>query len=49
LALRSSWANWEELGVDGEAADSAVFYAAEEFDEAFEVHRFLKDVLHDFV
>src|SRR6202041_2222759 len=25
------------------------FYAAEELDEAFEVHRFLKDVLHDFV
>ena len=35
--------------VDGETADGAVFYAAEEFDEAFEVHRFLKDVLHDFV
>ena len=36
-------------GVDGEAADGAVFYAAEEFDEAFEVHGLLEDVLHDFV
>ena len=35
--------------VDGEAADGAVFDAAQDFDEAFEVHRFLKDVLHDFV
>ena len=42
-----------ELGgdgrVDGEAADGAGFDAAEDFDEAFEVHRFLEDVLHDFV
>ena len=36
-------------GIDGEAADGAFFYAAEKFDEAFEVHCFLKDVLHDFV
>ena len=34
-------------GVDGEAADGAFFYAAQEFDEPFEVHRFLKNVLHD--
>ena len=35
--------------VDGEAADGAVFYAAEEIDEAVEVHCFLQGVLHDFV
>ena len=35
--------------VDGEAADGAGLDAAEDFDEAFEVHRFLQDVLHDFV
>src|ERR1700751_943688 len=35
--------------VDCQTADGAVFYTAEEIDEAFEVHGFLKDVLHDFV
>ena len=35
--------------VDCEAADGAVLDAAEDFDEAFEVHRLLQDVLHDLV
>ncbi len=36
-------------GVYCEAADGAVLYPLEDIDEAFEVHRLLKDVLHDLV
>ncbi len=35
--------------VDGEAADTAVLDAAEDFDEAIEVHGLAENVLHDFV
>ncbi len=36
-------------GVDGEAADGAALDAAQDLDEAVEVHRFVQDVLHDLV
>ena len=35
--------------IDGEAANAAVLDAAQHFDQAFEVHRFLQHVLHHFV
>lgn len=36
-------------GVDCEAADGASSDSPQELDEAFEVHGFLEDVLHDFI
>ena len=35
--------------IDGEAADGSVFDSAEDFDQAFEIHRFLEDVFHHLV
>ena len=35
-------------GVHRNAADSAIFHAAEEFFHAFDVHGFSEDVFHDF-
>ena len=50
MALRSSWANCDGSGgIDCEAADGSALDSSENFDEAFEVHRFLQDVFHDFV
>ena len=49
MALMSSCAKTRWDGrVDGEAADGAGCYSAQDFEEAFEVHGFGEGVLHDF-